>query len=146
MKAILKENKGITLVALVVTIVVLLILSGITINMTIGENGIITKAQETARKTNQIEANTQSYLNELQQDVAEELANADIEIYLDKTESNVDNVIITIKGTIKDDEIIEIECPDGSKVQGDIATYEVNKNGEYVFWIRTKKEYIYQEV
>ena len=139
MKAILKENKGITLVALVVTIVVLLILSGITINMTIGENGIITKAQETARKTNQIEANTQSYLNELQQDVAEELANADIEIYLDKTESNVDNVIITIKGTIKDDEIIEIECPDGSKVQGDIATYEVNKNGEYVFWIRTKK-------
>ncbi len=103
MKRILKENKGITLVALVVTIVVLLILSGITINMTIGENGIITKAQETARKTNQIEANTQSYLNELQQDVAEELANADIEIYLDKTESNVDNVIITIKGTIKDD-------------------------------------------
>ena len=57
MKKILKENKGITLVALVVTIVVLLILSTITINMTIGENGIITKAQETARKTNEIEAN-----------------------------------------------------------------------------------------
>ena len=139
MKAILKENKGITLVALVVTIVVLLILSGITINMAIGENGIITKAQETARKTNEIQANSQSYLNELQQDVAKELANADIEIYLDKTESNVNSVIITIEGTIKDDEIIEIECPDGSKVQGNIATYEVNKNGEYVFWIRTKK-------
>ena len=139
MKRILKENKGITLVALVVTIVVLLILSGITINMAIGENGIITKAQETARKTNEIQANSQSYLNELQQDVAKELANADIEIYLDKTESNVNSVIITIEGTIKDDEIIEIECPDGSKVQGNIATYEVNKNGEYVFWIRTKK-------
>ena len=139
MKKILKKNEGITLVALVVTIVVLLILTGITINMAIGDNGIITKAQETARKANEIQANSQSYLNELQQDVAEELANADIEIYLDKIESNVESVIITVEGTLKDDKIIEIECPDGSKVQGDIATYEVNKNGEYVFWIRTKK-------
>ena len=73
MKRILKENKGITLVALVVTIVVLLILSGITINMTIGENGIITKAQETARKTNEIQANSQSYLNELQNEIEQNI-------------------------------------------------------------------------
>ena len=41
-----KENKGITLVALVVTIIVLLILAGITIAMLTGENGIIRKAFE----------------------------------------------------------------------------------------------------
>ena len=39
-----KEMKGITLIALVVTIVVLLILAGVSINLLLGENGIITKA------------------------------------------------------------------------------------------------------
>ena len=40
----MKKNSGITLVALVVTIIVLLILAGITIAMLTGENGIINKA------------------------------------------------------------------------------------------------------
>ena len=40
----MKSTKGITLIALVVTIVVLLILSGVSINLVIGNNGIITKA------------------------------------------------------------------------------------------------------
>ena len=46
-----KEMKGITLVALVVTIVVLLILAGVSINSVLGENGIIIKAKEAAEKT-----------------------------------------------------------------------------------------------
>ena len=42
----IKENKkGITLVALVVTIVVLLILAGVSLNLLIGNNGIITRTQ-----------------------------------------------------------------------------------------------------
>ena len=40
-----KNAKGITLVALVVTIIVLLILAGVAISLTIGQNGIITRAQ-----------------------------------------------------------------------------------------------------
>lgn len=44
-----KGQKGITLVALVITIIVLLILAGITISLTIGERGIITRAQEAGR-------------------------------------------------------------------------------------------------
>ena len=40
-----KETKGITLVALVITIVILLILAGVGLNMVLGENGIITKAK-----------------------------------------------------------------------------------------------------
>ena len=50
----MKKNKGITLVALVVTIVVLLILAGVSINLVLGDNGIIAKAQEA--KTKQAEA------------------------------------------------------------------------------------------
>lgn len=42
----MKNQKGITLVALVVTIVVLLILAGVSIAMLTGDNGIITNAQE----------------------------------------------------------------------------------------------------
>ena len=41
-----KKEKGITLVALVVTIVVLLILAGVSLNLVIGNNGLIKKAQE----------------------------------------------------------------------------------------------------
>ena len=41
----LKNNRGITLVVLAVTIVVLLILTGITINMTVGDNGLLTMAK-----------------------------------------------------------------------------------------------------
>ena len=45
-KEVIKKSKGITLIALVVTIVVLLILAGVSISMLTGENGIITQAQE----------------------------------------------------------------------------------------------------
>ena len=47
----LKKNKGITLIALVITIIVLLILAGITIATLTGENGILTKATEAGRQT-----------------------------------------------------------------------------------------------
>ncbi len=44
-----KEERGITLIALVVTIIVLIVLAGIAISMTIGENGIFAKAKEAKR-------------------------------------------------------------------------------------------------
>ena len=40
-----KDKNGITLVALVVTIVILILLAGVSINLVIGNNGIIAKAQ-----------------------------------------------------------------------------------------------------
>ena len=45
----IKNSKGITLVALVVTIIVLIILAGISINLVLGENGIITRAKEASK-------------------------------------------------------------------------------------------------
>ena len=41
----MKNQKGITLIALVITIIVLLILAGVSIAMLSGENGLLTKAQ-----------------------------------------------------------------------------------------------------
>ena len=51
-----KEMKGITLVALVVTIVVLLILAGVSINTVLGDDGIIKKAKEAAETTKRVSA------------------------------------------------------------------------------------------
>ena len=49
----MKREKGITLIALVVTIVVLIILAAVSISMLTGENGIITQAQNSKEATEQ---------------------------------------------------------------------------------------------
>ena len=41
----MKKTKGITLISLVITIIILIILAGIAINFAMGENGIITRAK-----------------------------------------------------------------------------------------------------
>ena len=66
-KSILKEKNGITLVALVVTIVVLLILAGVSINLVLGNNGIIAKAKEARDKSAQASQNDLIAMNELAQ-------------------------------------------------------------------------------
>ena len=50
-KTNLRKSKGITLIALVITIIVLLILAGIAISMLSGQNGILTKAADAKTKT-----------------------------------------------------------------------------------------------
>lgn len=50
-----QENKGITLITLTVTIVVLLILSGISISSLIGNNGLLNKSTESKNKTKEAE-------------------------------------------------------------------------------------------
>ena len=61
----LQKEKGITLVALVVTIVVLLILAGVSINLVLGENGLITQAQEAKRKTEEATQNDLSDMDRI---------------------------------------------------------------------------------
>ena len=61
----MKKNKGITLVALVVTIVVLLILAGVSINLVLGNNGIIAKAKEAETKSAEASQNDLKGMNGL---------------------------------------------------------------------------------
>ena len=65
-----KGQGGITLVALVVTIVVLLILAGITIALVFAQNGVVGKAQEAAADSNKgtIADNIQGYIVSRQMD------------------------------------------------------------------------------
>ena len=49
----IRNNKGITLIALVVTIIVLIILAGVSINLVLGDNGILTKAKEAKEESSE---------------------------------------------------------------------------------------------
>ena len=61
----MKNNKGITLVALVVTIVVLLILATVSINLVLGDNGIVKKAQDAKTKSAEASENDLKGMNSL---------------------------------------------------------------------------------
>ena len=95
-----KEMKGITLVALVVTIVVLLILAGVSINTVLGEDGIIKKAKEAAEATKR--ASAEEEMNRLVLEY--QLASNDetLESFLQEkvTEGRIDGVTDNGDGTI----------------------------------------------
>ena len=101
------ENTAITLIALIITIIVLLILAGVTINMLIGENGILKKASVAKEETAQKQA-----LEELNMKVLEVQINKngnatlqDIVDYLDEDSENeymISTKIATINGEIPD--------------------------------------------
>ena len=67
-----KFNQGITLIALVITIIVLLILAGVSIVTLTGENGILTKADSAGRETEIAEAKEQAKLD-IEEWIAEQL-------------------------------------------------------------------------
>ena len=61
----MKSQKGVTLVALVVTIIVLIILAGISINLILGDNGIITIAKKAKENIEIAKTEEETHLNEL---------------------------------------------------------------------------------
>ena len=71
-----KSNGGITLIALVITIVVLLILAGVSIAMLTGDNGILTQAKEAKERTEEAkkkeEQDLQNLLNRITSEVPSE--------------------------------------------------------------------------
>ena len=88
-----KTNKGITLIALVITIVVLLILAGVTISAVSGENGILTRAADSKEKTEIADIK-----EELQRKILEEQITNDGDL----TETALET-ILTSKGTLSDE-------------------------------------------
>ena len=79
------NNKGITLIALVITIIVLLILAGVSIAMLTGENGILNQADRAGDETNRAEV-----LERVNMELNGQLANS--------ISANADDIII-IKAT-----------------------------------------------
>lgn len=80
-REIIKENKGITIVALVITIIVLLVLAGVSLNLVLGENGIVKKAQEARNKTIKGQLNTEKSINDLTEEADNYLGHYDLSRY-----------------------------------------------------------------
>ena len=126
MKNNVKQNNGITLVALVITIVILLILAGVSINLVLGQNGLITRAQEAVLKTNkEIEKESQVFEN-IDKDIYQMVENLTVydtiyaTLYTDGT--------LVFAGTDKTEENKEI-----LKNYGEINNIEIN-NTESIPW------------
>lgn len=59
------NDRGITVVALVVTMIILIILATITVNMAFGENGLLTKARESRTEQSEKIKSSEKSLKEL---------------------------------------------------------------------------------
>lgn len=66
-----KSGKGITLIALVITIIVLLILAGVSIATLTGDNGILTRAQEAKNKTEEAQKDEENILSSYEDKINE---------------------------------------------------------------------------
>ena len=79
----MKNNKGITMISLVVTIIILIILAGVSLNLVLGENGIITMSKQAKEKTEQAKLNEEIALNELYMQIEAEGGDGS-NIYIEK--------------------------------------------------------------
>lgn len=59
-----KKEKGVTLVALIITIIVLLILAGVAFNTLLGSNGLLNRAANAANTSEKAKENETTFLNE----------------------------------------------------------------------------------
>lgn len=80
----MKKNEGITLIALTVTIMILLILAGITISVVFSDDGIIKKAKEAANMQNEATKNMQNEISDLTDELKETLGERKIEEVIGK--------------------------------------------------------------
>ena len=65
----IRDNTAITLIALVITIIILLILAGITISLTIGQRGILNRAQEAGKNYEEVAKKEEEELNQFFEEV-----------------------------------------------------------------------------
>lgn len=123
-----KEMKGITLVALVVTIVVLLILAGVSINLIIRDGGIFELTNKTSKETSKASVKEKIQLEAIDSIKYENLGTFDMNLFKnnlnkklgiaeDKIIENEENIIVRTDGykiTVnKDGQVENIEDDDG---------------------------------
>jgi hypothetical protein len=152
----IRNKRGITLIALVITIIVLLILAGITINLTIGEGGIITTAQQAGKNYVQASADEQSdivdltdYLNAKTTAVGEKVADITKTTTIDGEETTVtigrkisDGTGSTVPvpagfyyvgGTVASGAVISDRAEDENKYKGQTVVGTDLVGNQYVF-------------
>lgn len=83
-----KQNKGITLIALVITIIVLLILAGVSISMLIGENGLIKMASKAVDESKRASKEEEEALNSYEEKLEYAKREAEAQVWSGKIAEN----------------------------------------------------------
>ena len=134
----MKENKGITLIALIVTIIVLLILAAVSIATLMGKNGVITNAQKTSTENAYYGAEEQvklAYMAVRTEIMSQVVADG---TYDARLATNVEKLAQIVKEDLSDASSWEI------KYTGDTVDSTTGKNKEekdgliYIKYIDTK--------
>ena len=120
-----KEEKGITLVALIITIVVLLILAAVAIG-TVQDSKIIPRSQNAAESFNQAKDNEIAYLTGYEETINKYVPkeNSDIEYYTGRGEIEI------VYALVKEKEIYKLKA-----YTGEIGK-ELFYEGEYIVYLK----------
>ena len=102
-----RERKGITLVALVVTVIVLLILAGVSINLVAGSNGILNRATKAVDVTN---------MAKIKEDIELKIAEMQMDYYSD---NSLRNQYANVNEYIKAELEKGVELPNGAEISCD---------------------------
>ena len=136
----MKNNKGITLIALVITIIVLLILAGVSIALVTGDNGLLKQATRAGAETQVAEAKEMAIM-----DVSALVAQYYEDRYVNKQSTGTTGTTATayVKANLKNKAgYYEFESTtgvitltplkdDGTQVKG---TLDTTKNNAYIDW------------
>ena len=100
----LKNKKGITLIALVITIIVLLILAGVSIAMLTGDNGILTKASGAKEKSAEAEAIEKGKLLIAEWKIKKEVDGVTLDMFLTSDDYKENREAYGVSNIVKDEE------------------------------------------
>ena len=109
----MSTKKGITLIALVITIIVLLILAGVTIQMIVGKNGIVNRAINASEET------TDADIEEILRMAVSGVEGDFIGLW------NEDNTLVFLDCIVDDEDELDVEEGEDPKVLLKIKGYEV---------------------
>ncbi len=153
-KKMAKERRGVTLIALVITIIVLLILAGVTIAMLTGDNGIISKAMQAKNKTEEARKTEEAGLKKIENYINGKSAEAGVviqdlkSIKSDGTEGEVigekvsdgaggvvpvPNEFYYVGGTVKSGAVISDNLADKDKYKGQEVVGTNLSGNQFVF-------------
>ncbi len=135
---IFKNNKGITLIALVVTIVVLIILAGVSISMLTGENGIVTQAQN-AKEETEIGKEKEMVTLAVSSLKAQGYETGENMLTSENLQKEMDELAGKDKTLVTGDTILTVLFKDSNR------EYNVNSDGEFVEPIDYENIYTYTE-
>ena len=129
-KSKIKQEKGITLIALAVTIVIIIILAGITINGVFGDNGVLKQAKGTQDKTESLIEKEEEKINYLEEEymnvINENKVFSTVSITVDEMTENSITIFVNVTGNIGTEILYKYYIDGEEKNTSNINMYTFN--------------------